>query len=188
LLRFLFRIDPFEARLEGSFAVVFALVADVGLDPLQVFTLPNGTGTRHGPLVWNVAEDDAAQTLEAVAGLQLSWGMLFWVPLMSGGGEASVTARWQEVVSARVEDPRMRDNLVGIALVFAELVGRGLVWKRVLEEWKMTESQIVNEWMSQGAARAKLEERRRSLLRRTRENNSHSEQASKGDLGGRRRG
>jgi hypothetical protein len=126
--------------------------------------LPDGSGTRYAPLVWNVAADDAGQTLEAVASGQLPWGMLFWVALMDGGGEDTVIGRWKEVVTALVSDRQMRSNLAGIALVFADLAGRVPAWKRGLEGWEMTESQVVNEWMSQGEARGKLLDRRQSLL------------------------
>jgi hypothetical protein len=54
--------------------------------------------------------------------------------------------------------------LVAIALVFAELAGRVPAWKRGLEGWDMTESQVVNEWTRQAESRAKLVERRLALL------------------------
>jgi hypothetical protein len=128
------------------------------------FTLPDGTGTRHAPLLWIVAEDDATTTLEAVAAGSLSWSMLFWVPLMAGGGDEGIIARWYEVVRATVADDRMRGSLAGIALVFAELVGRVPAWKRVLEGFKMTESQVVNEWISQSNTQTALKTRRQDLL------------------------
>jgi hypothetical protein len=48
--------------------------------------------------------------------------------------------------------------------VFAELVGRRVQWKRGLEGFEMTESQVVNEWINQGMAAGTLKERRRNLL------------------------
>jgi hypothetical protein len=117
-------------------------------------TLPGGFGTRHAPLVWNVGEDNAPATLEAVANGQLSWGMLFWVALMAEGQQDAVIARWREVVEQVVLDRRTRGNLAGIALVLAELVGRRIEWKRGLEGFEMTESQVVNEWISQGEVKA----------------------------------
>jgi hypothetical protein len=127
-------------------------------------TLPGGFGTRHAALVWNVGEDDAIATVEAVTGGQASWGTLFWVPLMIAGKDAAVIARWKEVAAQVVSDRRTRGNLAGIALVFAELVGRRVEWDRGLEGFEMTESQVVNEWISQGEARGKLTERRQNLL------------------------
>jgi hypothetical protein len=53
--------------------------------------------------------------------------------------------------------------LAAIALVFAELVGRRVEWDRGSEGFEMTESQVVNEWISQGEARGKLAAQRQSL-------------------------
>jgi hypothetical protein len=47
----------------------------------------------------------------------------------------------------------MRQNLVGIAMLFAELAGRYLVWNQVLEGWDMVESQVANRWRAQGDLR-----------------------------------
>jgi hypothetical protein len=151
---------------KGKYKVLVGLVYLQGQCPEEVLdmTLPNGLGTRHAPLIWNVAGDNAAEMLEAVARGEISWGMLFWIALMAGGGEESVIARWKEVVLARVEDRRLRGNLAGIALVFAELAGRSPAWKRGLEGFEMTESQVVNEWIRQGRSEEKLELTRKHLL------------------------
>lgn len=150
----------------GKYKVLTALVYLQGRCPDDVLdmTLPGGFGTRHAPLIWNLGEDSAATTLEAVTRGQLSWGMLFWVPLMAGGRDDAIVSRWKEVVTQVVPDRRTRGNLAGIAFVFAELVGRRAEWVRGLEGLEMTESQVVNEWMSQGEARGRLAEGRRSLL------------------------
>ncbi len=152
---------------KGRYKVLTALVYLQGRCPDDVLdmTLPGGFGTRHAPLIWNVGADGATATLEAVASGQASWGVLFWVPLMAGGKEAAVIARWKEVVLQTVADRRTRGNVAGIALVFAELVGQRAEWNRGLEGFEMTESQVVNEWMSQGEARGKLTERRQNLLK-----------------------
>ncbi len=152
---------------KGKYRVLTALVYLQGRCPEAVLdmTLPGGFGTRHAPLVWNIAEDNAPATLEAVADGRLSWGMLFWVPLMAEGQQDAVIARWREVVTDKVPEPRTRGNLVGIALVFAELAGRRAEWERGLEGFEMTESQVVNEWINKGKAEGKLEERQRNLLR-----------------------
>jgi hypothetical protein len=151
---------------KGKYRVVTALVYLQGCCPDEVLdmTLPGGFGTRHAPLVWNVAADNALTTVEAVAGGQASWGLLFWVPLMAGGAEEAVIGRWKDVVTATVPDRRVRGNLAGVALVFAELVGRRVEWKRGLEGFEMTESQVVNEWINQGMAAGTLREARRKLL------------------------
>jgi len=152
---------------KGKYKVLTALVYLQGRCPDTVLdmTLPGGYGTRHAPLVWNVEEDTAAAALEAVAGGQAPWGLLFWVPLMAGGKQDTVISRWKEVVAQVVPDRRTRGNLAGIALVFAELASRRVEWHRGLEGFEMTESQVVNEWISQGEAKGQLTERRHNLLK-----------------------
>ena len=127
-------------------------------------TISGGFGTRHAPLVWNIEATLAARTLDEVAGGSVSWGMLFWVPLMAGGDEGDVIRRWRDLVTERVTDRTIRANLVGVALVFAELSGRFLAWERGLEGWEMTESQVVNRWIGQGEAKGKLLMARQALL------------------------
>ena len=46
----------------------------------------------------------------------------------------------------------------------AELAGRRAEWQRGLEGFEMTESQVVNEWISQGEAKGNLERQRQNLL------------------------
>ncbi len=112
---------------KGKYNVTAGLVYLRGRCPEAVLdmTLPDGSGTRHAPLVWNVADDDARQALEAVASGRSSWGLLFWVALMAGGGDDALIGRWKEVVAAIVSDLQTRGNLAAIAMVFAELAGRG---------------------------------------------------------------
>ncbi|MFO0824625.1 MAG: hypothetical protein U0792_16155 [Gemmataceae bacterium] len=126
---------------------------------------PDGSGTCHVPRIWNVGIDDGATDVEGVAAGSLSWGLLFWIPLMVGGGDDDTITEWKEAVSSRVADRVTRGNLAGIALIFAELAGHGIAWKRALEGFDMTESQVVNEWLTQGETQGKLRERREVLVR-----------------------
>jgi hypothetical protein len=134
-------------------------------DDILDMTLPSGAGTRHAPLVWNVWKDDAAKTLDAVALGESPWGVLFWLPLMAGAGDEGVIRRWREVVAATVESRVTRGNLVAIALIFAELVGRVPEWRRCLEGFEMTESPIVNEWMEKARVEERVVQQRKHLLR-----------------------
>ncbi len=150
---------------KGKYKVLTGLIYLRGHCPESIHDMTLGKhGTWHAPFVWNVCDDDAAATLEAVAGRQASWGLLFWVPLMAGGEETAVLARWREVVAQVVQDRGTRGNMVGIALVFAELVGRRVMWERGLEGFEMTESQVVNKWIGQGEAKGELRDRRQMLL------------------------
>ncbi len=83
------------------------------------------------PRVWNVAEDDAREALDALAAGTTTWGILFWIPLMSAGDDAAVWARWREQAS-RVENARLRADLTRIVLVFAELARRLVAWSDAL--------------------------------------------------------
>jgi hypothetical protein len=97
---------------EGRFRVLTGLIYLQGRCPEATLdmTLPEGFGTRHMPLIWNVEEDSAETTLTEVAAGQASWGMLFWAPLMAGGEDSAVLARWKELASA-FEDRRRRGDL-----------------------------------------------------------------------------
>lgn len=161
-------VSAFRNRVrhsKGKYRVTAALVylTGRGLDLLDM-TFADGSGTRHAPLVWNVAGDDAASTLEAVAAGEMSWGKLFWVPLMARGDEEGVIRRWHEVVTGIVTDARIQQNIAEVAIIFADLAGRFLAWERVLKEWKMTESMVVNTWIERAQIKSQLEERRSSLL------------------------
>jgi hypothetical protein len=151
---------------KGKYKVAAGLIYLLGRCPKDVLdmTLPDGSGTRHAPLVWNVAEDSADLTLQAVVSGQMSWGILFWIALMAGGGEEALIAHWKEVVTATVSDDRMRNNLAAVALVFAELAGRVPAWKRGLEGFEMIESQIANEWISKGETKGMLKKGREDLI------------------------
>ena len=124
-----------------------------------------GRSSFSAPRDWNVADDDAASALEAVAAGAVLWGTLFWVPLMAGADDDAIAQRWKEVVTNGVDDRSTRGNLAVVALVFAELAGRAIIWNRALEDFDMTESQVVNDWISKGVLKGQLTEGRELLLR-----------------------
>ncbi len=150
---------------QGKYKVLTALIylCDTCPEPVLDMTL-GGAGTRHKPLLWIVAEDNARETLEAVAGGSLTWGMLFWVPLMSGGGDPVVVERWKELASA-LPERRRRGDLALVVVVFAELAGCAPAWKQGLEGWDMTESAYVNSIIQGAYDRARLERAREDLQR-----------------------
>ncbi len=113
-------------------------------------TFADGSGTRHAPRIWNIAADDASQTLAAVANDQESWAMLFWVPLMAGADQEAVIERWKELVLTKVESTKNQNNLAYIANDFAELAGCKLQWRRHLKEFNMQESSLAKEMMQRG--------------------------------------
>ena len=154
-----------EGRRE-KYPVIVGLVylQDADADEPLDMTLPNGRGTFHSPLYWNVREDSASVALEDLATGRTTWGVLFFVPLMKGGDEPGVIERWKELCGL-VPETQSREELGGVALIFAELAGRYLAWEKSLKEWNMTESMVVNEWMRQAAERAHLESGRKFLTK-----------------------
>jgi hypothetical protein len=151
---------------QSKYKVTAELIYLLGIAPMERLdmTLPDGSGTWHAPLVWNVGSNVAVDTLEAVANGRAPSGLLFWIALMAGGGGEPVIRRWREVVAAAIPDRRARGNLAGIALVFADLAGCRGEWKRGLEGFEMTESQVVNEWIHQGEAKGRVEAARQFVL------------------------
>jgi hypothetical protein len=150
----------------GKYRVLTGLIYLQGTCPESSLdmTLPEGFGTRHAALVWNVEEDSADAALSAVEADPASWGVLFWIALMAGGDDPAMMARWKTLVLA-VSDGRRRGDLGKIALVFAGLVGRAVAWKQALEGFDMTESEVVNEWIEEAVNKKGLEDARRFLMK-----------------------
>jgi hypothetical protein len=133
-------------------------------EPVLDMTVPGNLGTYHAPLIWNVAADVAREALETFTAGQTTWGILFWVPLMQGSGDAAIVVRWKELAAA-LPERRDRGSLARVALVFAELAGCLPAWKQGLEGWDMTESQVVKEWMEEARREERLRTRRADLIR-----------------------
>lgn len=151
---------------KGKYKILAGLVYLRGRCPESELdmTVSDDRGTWHRPGGWNVEEDDAGQALEEVAAVPSSWGVLFWIPLMRGGGEPGNIGRWKELAGT-LPDARRRSDLGRIALVFAELAGCYLAWEKALEDFAMTESQVVNRWIEKARADEKLETTWGLLLR-----------------------
>jgi hypothetical protein len=120
-----------------------------------------------------VAERDlagysAATVLDGIASGRVGRSVLVWIPLMTGGGEVAIIARWLELAGAE-PDGRRRSVYGGLALVFAEAAGCQQAWRQGLRGWNVRESQVVNEWIREGevmgAARGKAEGEAAALLR-----------------------
>jgi len=142
----------------GKYRVVPVLVYLVGRCPMTELRMTvGGFGIVYKPLVWNVCDDDATTTLEAVASGALSWAMLFWTSLTQGADDPEVVSRWREVVTQVVADERRRAELSAVVQLFAELAGRAVIWERGLEGFIMTESTLVKKWIAQGEARGSLQ-------------------------------
>jgi hypothetical protein len=104
----------------------------------------------------NLADEDAAATLAAIAAGTLSRCVLPWVPLMQRGGEDGIIQQWK-ALAGQEPDNRRRSDYGGLALVFADATKRLAVWKEALKEWNMRESQQVLEWINMGRAEGRAE-------------------------------
>jgi hypothetical protein len=70
----------------GKYNVLAALVYLRGRCPEGVLdmTVPGGFGARHAPRVCNVADAVAGPSLESLAAGEATWGILFWIPHLTG--------------------------------------------------------------------------------------------------------
>jgi hypothetical protein len=100
---------------------------------------------------------DLVAVLTDAAHPEQSWGLILEfqsehdpdkLDVTLGGDETTIT-RWKELAGA-VPDRRSRADLGEIALVFAELAGCYLAWEKGLENWDMTDSQVVKGWIEKG--------------------------------------
>jgi len=148
-------------KKHGKYRVLPVLVYLSGRCPVRAVEMTLGSyGIEYKPLIWDVADDDASATLEAVASGTMSWGMLFWISLMKGAKNPAVVARWRELVTQMVANARRKASLSIVAHQFAELAGRALVWKRGLEGLSVVESTLAKELIAQG----ELRKQRNNLL------------------------
>ncbi|HEX5271906.1 MAG TPA: hypothetical protein VFW33_15515, partial [Gemmataceae bacterium] len=89
-----------------------------------------------------LAGESATATVERIGRGELGRSILPWVPLMAGGDDAAVVAEWVRLAGTEPVAQR-RADYPGLALVFADSVGRVAVWKKALEGFDMWESQII---------------------------------------------
>jgi hypothetical protein len=154
-----------EPRVEYSFAgAVVNLTGGEQADVLE--DRPPDTGDL-GLLaryrVRTLANESAEALLaQAQADEQLR-PMLVWCPLMQGTDTAKFVGRWRDEVEQE-RDERLQGDIVGLALVFAELSRRDKLWRRGLEGINVERSQVVLEWEQRGELRGELRECRRNLL------------------------
>jgi hypothetical protein len=129
---------------KGKYKVLAGLVYLIGECPQSLLdmTLTPGAGTRHAALVWNVANDSASAALDELETGTITWGILFWVPLMKGAGERELVRRWLRL--ARLAPVGEQGDLRSAALHFAALAGCLPLWDDELEGWTVTESRLLN--------------------------------------------
>lgn len=109
-----------------------------------------GDGSIHWTFSIIQAEaENAAGTLDRIESGELARCVLPWVALMEGADERAIVDRWRAVADREPEATRRAIYGSG-ALVFAELVERGTVWRVALEGWDVERSKYVVEWETRG--------------------------------------
>ena len=116
-------------------------------------------GTQLAVAERNLALESADDTVGMIEAGALGRSVLPWLPLLAGGGEATIIERWKRLAE-REPSTRRRAEYAGLARVFAEASGCRPQWELGLKGWNMRESMVVNEWK----AEARVEERAESLL------------------------
>jgi hypothetical protein len=105
-----------------------------------------GLGLTAGAM--SLARESAATTVGRIGRGEFGRSVLPWVPLMAGGDEAAVVAEWVKLAAGEA-DARHRADYPGLALVFADSVGRLPVWQQALEGFDVWESQVIREWKAE---------------------------------------
>ncbi len=100
----------------------------------------------------NLERESAAEVLGGIEAGRWSRCLLPWVALMSGGDDPALVDRWKRLAEAE-PDSRRHADYGGLAQVFADRVGRKVLWHEKLKGWNMTESSVVNAWIAEGEAR-----------------------------------
>ncbi|MBY0459753.1 MAG: hypothetical protein K2V38_20735, partial [Gemmataceae bacterium] len=99
----------------------------------------------------NLARESAGDMLVRVEAGAAGRSLLPWLPLMSGGAEATIIERWKRLAESEPLS-RRRSELAGLALVLAEAADCREAWERGLEGWNVRESVVVNRWIDEGRA------------------------------------
>jgi hypothetical protein len=101
--------------------------------------------------VLTLREMDGRALLEEIATGTTARCILPWFPLMRGGDDVELIARWRQVAEQE-PDARLRGDYGGLALVFADLADRREVWEKGLEGWNVEVSQVVEKWKADARA------------------------------------
>ncbi len=104
-----------------------------------------------------LAEQDAVVLLDEIEHNKRPRSLLIWVPLMKGGQNSKIVARWRKLLE-REKDEARRKTIVDLARVFADLAGCQEVWDKGLEGVDVNESKVMREVRQQGAVVSKRED------------------------------
>lgn len=137
-----------------KYRVVSAVINLTGKPQTGVLEMRMGgksdIGLRFHAAVCTMRDEDAAATIQDIEMCAVGLCMLPWIPLMRGAGKRGMIEEWKEA-AALEKDSRLRTTYAGLAVVFADLAGRGKLWREELEGWNMGESAFLNEMRAEWA-------------------------------------
>jgi hypothetical protein len=154
------------AGQRGKYAVLtilFNLTGAPQVADLDITFAEVHAGAALGVVLRTLRDEDAAATLRRIERGELERPVLPWVALMRGAGQRGIIQEWRRL-ALQEPDSRWRSELGALALVFAELAKRQAIWKSVLGEWSMKQSQVVLEWQAEARQEATVETRRADLV------------------------
>jgi hypothetical protein len=99
----------------------------------------------------NLEYEYADELLKGVESGHWPRSLLAFIPLMIGGGEPSKIDWWMALAGAEL-NTKHRSDYAGLALLFADRVGRKAIWEGKLKGWNVTESAWLNEFIAKGEA------------------------------------
>lgn len=108
------------------------------------------------PIEWNLETLDAGVVLDQIASGKAPRALLAWVSLMKNGNDPATMQRWLQVADQETDAARKAD--FALVVVFAQLTKGDRAWKKALEGFNVTESVVLNEWMAEAAAKARIED------------------------------
>lgn len=122
-----------------------------------------GLGTVLRVVERNLAKESAADTLAEIAAGTVSRSILPLIPLMAGAGEPGIIEEWKRLGLTEPNN-RRRNELAGMALVYAEATDYTAVWDAGLKEWNVRQSRHVLEWQAEARVEGRAEGRAEALI------------------------
>lgn len=146
---------------EVDLPVYCVLLNLTGVSPMEGWhSPPPGISVR--PIVINLRNESAKELFDEIERGGLDGTVLPWIPLMADGGVMETMERWKQL-AAREPSAQRRGLYRDLALIFAELSKKLVLWQKALEGWEMIESQLILGWLKQGKEEGRVETSRADL-------------------------
>jgi len=147
---------PYQRKPRIDYTVIGAIINLTGRTHGNRFRMravgANSLGVVAQFKVRNLQRESATELLQQVQAGTISRSMLVWAPLMQDADTAEFIAAWRSEVERDPKQTR-RGDLVGLAVVFAELAKRREAWVKGVAGMNDVRSEIVMEWEAKGEQR-----------------------------------